>query len=728
MSKLSSSNQLDLLLESVGGDADRALRAFAILRPSACAHWLLSLSEPSTGNANVAEVINEIARHLPPGSTDDRELLLPLLRRYWRLLRPEFLAAQVSRLHVGGHFEGLEALIAEALMVHPTSAPLLRLALPSMASDRHGAEAVLSQLGLVDPSPATMTYIRSIRQQPGGAVGGTRARIALLSSYTVEPVVPYLDFECRLLSITPEIYVAPFNTWTQEIIDRDSRLYKFSPDAVILGLGLDDLVPDLSSAPGVDFLAAAEQELLARVVQAVSLYRSRSGAAMLVHEFHSAFLDPLGILGRGSRRIWISELNAKLRKELEQYPSTYLIDVAALSPTTGPNDNPKLRLLASMRLPTASLSRLAREYTRHIAPLKGLTRKCVVLDLDNTLWGGVIGEDGMDGIQLGLTSPGAEYVEFQRWLATLRRRGILLAVASKNNPADALEVIRQHEAMVLRERDFSAIQISWDPKPNAVRAVAAELNIGLDSLIFVDDNPDERELMRQVLPQVLTVDLPRDPARFRITLEALPQLEVLAVTAEDESRVDQYASKRQREQIRLSTVSLEEYLHSLGIRVRAFPLKSEHVARAAQLYQRTNQFNTTTRRHDQARLTSLIDNPDYLLTMVYAGDRFGDHGMVATSLVRRNGPEWVLDSLLMSCRVIGYGIETSLLAYICEVAQLAGAATLIGEFVPSAKNQPARDLFERHGFHPTSDVNGLQLWTLDLSRPIQWPPWVHRES
>jgi FkbH-like protein len=362
-----------------------------------------------------------------------------------------------------------------------------------------------------------------------------------------------------------------------------------------------------------------------------------------------------------------------------------------------------------------------------VAPRMGLTRKCVVLDLDNTLWGGIVGEDGLHGIRLGHTSPGSEYVEFQQFLAALSQRGILLAVNSKNNEDDAVEVIRNHEAMVLRETAFSAMMINWRPKPENMAAIADELGIGIDSFVFVDDNPDERQLMRHALPEVLTVELPRDPALYRATLEALPQLQVLEVTNEDRTRVGQYRAKREREQMRTTAASLEEYLHSLGVRVAIAPVTAADLPRVAQLFQRTNQFNVTTRRHDATVLGQRMADPAWRLYTLRAGDRFSDHGLVAVAIARVSPEVWTVESFLMSCRVIGYGIETSLLALIGEEARAHGATRLDGEFVATKKNAPARDLYERHGFVAREIDNGLERWERKLiPEAIGFPAWINR--
>jgi FkbH-like protein len=256
-------------------------------------------------------------------------------------------------------------------------------------------------------------------------------------------------------------------------------------------------------------------------------------------------------------------------------------------------------------------------------------------------------------------------------------------------------------------------------------AIAEDLGIGVDSFVFVDDNPDERQLMRQVLPQVLTVEMPRDPALFRATIESLPQLQTLAVTQEDRSRAGQYRAKHERERVRITATSLDDYLRSLGVRVELGPCTDADLPRVAQLFQRTNQFNVTARRHDAALLGQRMVDPRWRLYTLRAGDRFGDHGLVATAIAKVNTGIWTIESFLMSCRVIGYGIETALVAAISEDARAHGAARLDGEFVPTKKNAVARDVYERHGFVVRETTNGLERWERDLSTgAVPLPAWI----
>jgi len=630
--------------------------------------------------------------------------------------------------------EELSSILADQLARHPERGPLLATAAARAreAGDTTRAHELLTRWGSADPSLAAVTRIYAQRKLLGSGPGQA-VRVAILGSFTLDQLVPYTDLELRRQRFAPEFYLAPFNTWRREVTDPTAGLRGFAPDITFMAIGLDDLVPALAGAPGPAELAVSGEEAVQRIVEAAERFQSWADKPLVVHGLHSAHPGPLGILeghAGPSRAAWIAGLNAQLAERLRALPQTFVLDLPDLmARNDAGRDDPKLRHLASMRLPPSMLPEVARAWGRFVSASMGRTRKCVVVDLDNTLWGGVVGEDGPDGIRLGNTSPGSEFVEFQRYLATLSPRGILLAVASKNNPEDALEVIRQHEAMVLRENAFSAIRCNWRPKPENLVAIAEELNIGLDALVFVDDNPDEREMMRQVLPQVLTVELPRDPSRYRATLEALPELQALAITDEDRTRVGLYRAQRERDAVKVSAETLEEYLASLGVRVGIGPIEESVLSRVAQLFQRTNQFNVTTRRHDAGVLRSRMTDPSWRTYVLRAGDRFGDHGLVAVALVQVSAPAWRVESLLMSCRVIGYGIETALLATIAQEASASGAVRLEGEFIATKKNPPARDVYPRHGFATGAvDAGGLELWTYDLAAtgPIPFPFWITR--
>jgi FkbH-like protein len=581
---------------------------------------------------------------------------------------------------------------------------------------------LLSHLATVEPTQATLAFV--YRSRPLPRPDEDVMRIALVSSYTIDTIVPYVDLAVRRHGLTPSFYVAPFNSWTSEFLDPNSGLRQFSPTLVCLAVSIDDLEPRLSGTLLNADLESAADSAIARVLNSVNAFiQWGTGIPIIVHSFHSAFRSPLGLFdlrSDNSRSEWLARLNVRLAAELRALPDAHLLDVASTVAQGGGSlqDNPKLRHLAAMRLPPESLRTLADEIGRYAVASVRVMKKCVVLDLDNTLWGGVVGEDTKDGIHLSRTGKGSEFVEFQEYLLSLTERGVLLAICSKNNAADALEVLRDHESMVIRESHVSAMRINWEPKPENIVSIAEELNIGLDSIVFVDDNPDEREQMRQRLPQVLTVEMPRDSTQYRSVLERLPELQTLAITSEDRLRSQQYQTAQLRAQTKSRMASVEDYLASLDIEIEISQAKDQDLARIAQLFAKTNQFNVTTRRYDAPTLAAMLENPRWKFWVLRSRDKFGDHGLVALALIDAVEPIWEIDSFLMSCRVIGYGIETALLTHIGREARSVGGHALNGTFVPTKKNVPARDLFAQNGFTPRPPNHEGERWHRDLQSEL----------
>jgi FkbH-like protein len=322
-------------------------------------------------------------------------------------------------------------------------------------------------------------------------------------------------------------------------------------------------------------------------------------------------------------------------------------------------------------------------------------KKCIVLDLDNTLWGGVIGEDGIDGIALSLTPPGAYFIAFQQALRDLLDRGIILAINSANNPDDALSVIRTHPNMILKEHHFAASRINWNNKVDNMRELAQELNIGLDSMVFLDDSPLNRESMRTFLPEVETPELPVDPAHYTKFLHSLPYFEGGTITDEDKMRGNMYVTERLRKEAEKKSESREAFLNSLGTQLQIFEDDASSLARLSQLTEKTNQFNVKKRPLTEEEVAQFMHAGHYSVFHARAIDQFGDHGIIAFALVRKEETLWHVESLLMSCRVINRGIEDAFLAAIAKRAKQSGAFDVGITFEPSERNEPAREFVER---------------------------------
>ncbi|HET7228569.1 MAG TPA: HAD-IIIC family phosphatase [Longimicrobium sp.] len=712
--------------------------AAARLSPVETTAWLLSLG-PSAGELlgddGVAELVDVLAgQALARGQLTLAEGVCEAALRHAHAVLPDTAATLAAALPPERRPAALRPLCERVLDRAPRHPALLRAAaeLALERGDGARAHALLDRLGQADPSPATAGWVASARGRapapPAPPIG-----VALLGSFTLNPLVPFLDLELRAAGLLPSITLGGYGAWEREVADENDPVWAADLGLGVIAAHVDDLVPALAGDPTPGELRAAGMEAVERVVAAAERFRARSAAALAVLGFHSAHPDPSGPLHSvDGRAAILAELNRALAERVEALPDAWVVDLGevTLRRAGGAADEPKLRHLARMRLPPAALPALARSLAGIAVAAKGLTRKCLLLDLDDTLWGGLAGEDGVGGVRLGDTAPGSEFVELQHALKALAGRGVLLAVASKNNEDDALAVIRGHGAMVLREADFAALRINWRPKHENAAEIAAELGIGLESMVFVDNSPDERARMRAMLPQVLTPELPADPALFRRTLQELPQLRVARVTDEDRARTALYRARAGRMQAQRGAGSLDEYLRGLGVEVHVEPAPEAALARAHQLFARTNQFNLTTRRYAHAELQARAADPAWRLYVLRARDRHGDHGLVSCALVRVEESAWTVDNLVLSCRALGCGVETALLAAIGRAARRAGATHLRGELADSGKNAPAHGFWARHGFTRVDDGSGgVERWELALDGGgVAAPPWICLEG
>jgi FkbH-like protein len=563
----------------------------------------------------------------------------------------------------------------------------------------------------------------------------SRVRIAVLGSSTLDDVGRYLGVACRITGLAPELYVGPYDQYAQQILDQASELYAFAPDVVILVIHGRTLFPALYDTL-FELDVEARHAEIAQAVQRISALLeqliARSNALVLMHTFATPQHSPLGVLDSrdpfGQAQVFHTLNDTLAATVRERLASVQLVDEDRVYGRIGKRNvtDPRMWHIARMGIGPGALDALTAEYMRYIKALKGRSRKCLVLDLDNTLWGGIVGEDGPTGIALGSEAPGNAYRAFQEAILGLHKRGIILAINSKNNERDALEVLERHPDMVLRPQHFASMRINWLDKATNLRSIAEELNIGLDSLVFVDDNATECALVRAQLPEVLTVELPSDPALYRGLLLDLTDFDTLTLTEEDRQRGKLYAQRRERQVWEGQHAdSLDGYLAELGLVVEVDRADDFALPRVAQLIGKTNQFNLTTRRHSEADVRRFAAADDALVITARVRDRFGDHGLVGTVIVFRAGGEWLVDTFLMSCRVLGRGVESAMLSALAAAARQDGAATLRGQFIPTAKNEPARDFYSRHSFTRAAEREGTEDWELDLRQgDVPAPQWL----
>jgi FkbH-like protein len=588
--------------------------------------------------------------------------------------------------------------------------------------DASGAARMLSSAWELDPGSALAGFVASRFDRIAGSLDLVRQRWAILRSFTVEPVVPVFRAGAYAVGVALETHLGEFNAYAQEILDAGSALYRFQPDVAVLAVQTRDVAPELWRGE------PATEDVLSRFGGWIASFRQHSNAALIVHSLEvPAGTGILDAQREDNAAEAIQRINRGLRALAGEHRGVYLLDYDALVARHGREKWGDARKWLTVRLPVASanLPHLASEWLRFLHPLTGKVAKCVAVDLDNTLWGGVIGEDGMNGIHLGAEYPGAAFQELQRALLDVSRRGILLAVASKNNPADAMEALNGHPGMVLRPRDFAAMRINWNEKARGLREIAAELNIGLDTIAFLDDNPVERQQVREQAPEAIVIHLPEDPMGYARAVRDCPWLERLTLSEEDRQRGEYYAAQRERVELQGSVTSKEDFYRSLEQVAEIAPVNGQTLARVSQLTQKTNQFNLTTRRYTEQQIAEMAAGPNWRVWTLRVKDRYADNGLVGVAIARVDGEVSEIDSFLMSCRVIGRTLETALLAHLAADARERGAKVLQGWFLPTKKNAPAAEFYASHGFEGTETTTEGVLWRLDLrEKEIRTPEWI----
>ena len=541
------------------------------------------------------------------------------------------------------------------------------------------------------------------------------ARVAILGSYTTIQFAQMLRLAAKYFGMRFDVYESHYGQYQQEIIDPKSGLYSFAPDIILLAVHEGELrLPDYSLSP--------REDVETEVKRWTNLWKTiaeRSKARIVQHNFALPYEESMGHLGgrlSGSRHMMMQAFNLRLGEEAGQNIS--LVDCERLSAIFGKGRwlDPRYWYLSKQAVSLEALPLLAKHTAAVIAADLGLSKKCLVLDLDNTLWGGVIAEDGLNGIRLGNGADGEAFVAFQEYIIKLKNKGIILTVCSKNNYADAIEPFGKHPEMRLKLDHFAMFVANWEPKPDNLRKIAHTLGIGLDSLVFVDDNPAERAVVRQLVPEVAVIKLPAGPSDYLRTLAQYLMFETSSYTEEDAKRTDQYRARAQGIALEQKSGSLEEFYRDLQMEAIVAPFDELHVPRIAQLIGKTNQFNVTTRRYSQSQVEAFMNDPHCVHVFLRLRDRFTDHGLVSLLIARRQGDMLDIDTWLMSCRVIGRTVEAALLAHLCEQAALLGCTTIQGTYIPTPKNAMAMDVFGKFGFVLTEKNDEREIWRYDFQR------------
>ena len=553
-------------------------------------------------------------------------------------------------------------------------------------------------------------HLKNIEENVALAIGKP-LRIAILRSYTAEMVEPILKLRMLLEGYKTEFFWGDYNHYVQEILNRSSPLYHFRPDLILILLGIGELLPDFVDDFGNRTVLEWEAVIESSVQQLgnlAAMIQKNLQAQILFQNLGLPSVSYYGICDAQQsegQSYLVHRFNHLLAKELETRNSAFIWDFNRFVYDTGYEAiyDHKMWYFSKNPFKASIYPRIVNDLLKYVLSIIGKSKKCIVLDLDNTLWGGVAGEDGINGIALGHDYPGNCYRDFQKSLLTLYNRGIILAINSKNNEEDALQIIDNHPFMVLRRNHFAGMKINWEDKITNLKALAQELNIGIDSMIFVDDSPIECELVRQHFPECEVVCLPEKIYLIPDVLKHLPGIENIRLTEEDKEKGKMYQAQSARREFEKSFHSLNEFLESLNIEVKIEAATDFSIPRIAQLTQKTNQMNLTTRRYTEANIRAFVEDQNSFVFSVSSKDRFGDNGIIGVFIIKIRGEECIIDTFLLSCRVIGRNIEQSMLAFIAGFAKRKGMKVMIGEYIPTLKNRPAEDMYRNFQFEKISD-------------------------
>jgi FkbH-like protein len=549
-------------------------------------------------------------------------------------------------------------------------------------------------------------------------------KIAFLRNITLDPVVPYLEYLCWQSNLKPEIYMSGFDVVIQEAADAGSRLFEHKPDLIVVAVTLDILSEPINrrfASLDAEEVAIASGQVAYFMESVLENIRKYSKAAIVVHSFETPAFPAYGIFdfqSAGRQTGTVAGLNARLAEVSARIGNCYLLSVDNLIERLGREKFADSRMWHMGKIPYSreAWKALASEYAKYIRALRGKNKKCLVLDCDNTLWGGVVGEDGFDGIKIGATFPGSCYRDFQLAVLNLYHRGVILAVCSRNNNEDVLEVFDKHPDMELRREHFAAMRINWNDKVTNIKEIQEELNIGMESIVFADDSEMEIEMAGRILPEVYGILMPKDVSRYAEVILSCGLFDALAISDEDRKRGQMYRAESERKQLSAAYGDVGDYLRSLDIDIKIARADSFSLQRIVQLMNRTNQFNMTSRRYTDQEVAALIDSGECDVLCLRYSDRFGDMGIVGAAVLKHEPGCSTIDSFLLSCRALGRRVEHLLLAECMNISKNKNAGIVRGIYIPTKNNSQTADFYLRAGFEKDCEKDGTIYFVFDLER------------
>jgi len=542
--------------------------------------------------------------------------------------------------------------------------------------------------------------------------------IGIISNGTTNLITPILVGTALRFGIALKVVESGYNQIAQEAFSPESSFSGHQLSIILIAIDYRGL--PLLPTPG-DVISADKNvvDCLGYIKSVIESLRAKTGAQIILQNIAPPVESIAGSYeGRlpGTLSWLCSHLNFGLDTLVAD--DTFIVDIAGLAANVGLANwhNPTLWNLAKLPFAQQYTAIYAEYICRILAARLGKSRRCLILDLDNTLWGGVIGDDGLEGILIGNGDPTAEaHLHIQRTALELRDRGVVLAVSSKNEDVTARQPFAEHPDMLLRENHLAVFQANWLDKASNIKAIAQALSLGFESMVFLDDNPAERMQVRNELPEIAVPELPEDPALYVRTLIAAGYFEAITFSEEDRKRASFYQDNAKRAQILNSSSDMDSYLKSLEMEIAFSPFDAKSRARIAQLISKSNQFNLTTKRYSELDVKKLEEDSTYFTRQIRLRDVMGDNGMISVMICKKNSTVWEIDTWLMSCRVLGRRVEEAALLDAVNYAKAAGAVKLIGIYIPTVRNNIVKDHYRKLGFIKISVDDGVETWGLDLT-------------
>jgi FkbH-like protein len=555
-----------------------------------------------------------------------------------------------------------------------------------------------------------------------------KIRIGLLSSFSINGLKEVIQVKSAERGISCMIYESPYNQYSQEILNQNSNLYKFSPEITFLIIDTRNIFGEIFRLPysisSYDRKKFVEKKLN-EVKNLVDKFVDKVNSNLVITKLSIPSFSPYGIFESKTEygfHNMIEDFNQKITNAYLNSKNVFVYDFEKFVTKNGEDNvfDYSQFFFGDLKVSINYLPDLGQDLMKYLIGYLGITKKCIVLDLDNTLWGGVVGEDGFNGIKLGPEPPGNAFMEFQRVLLSLHQRGVILAINSKNNFEDAIQVIKEHPYMVLKEEHFASMRINWKDKVTNIKELAQEINIGLDSLVFIDDDPVNREFVKSIFPEILVVDLSNDPSTYASTIENIIDFSVLKITDEDKNRGKMYLKQKMITELEESTPDLQTFLSQLELKIIIKDVDEFTLPRVSQLTLKTNQFNLTTKRYQESDIKNMIQDPNFIVGCVQVEDKFGDNGITGLFIIKKESKkEWMIDTFLMSCRIMGRDIEKGIMAYIVNKAKDSGVEKIKANFFPTQKNKSIE------GFLPNNEFKReREIWCYTIKSEIKFPEYI----